>query len=335
MQPAGPTPVKLILDTDMGNDIDDALALAMIHSLESRGECELLGVVVSKDNPLSAPFVDMLNVFYGRPDIPVGAVRDGVTPEEKTFLRPILEARDESGQWRFPRNLHSNDDAPDAVALMRRLLAGAPDRSVVIIMIGFSTNMARLLQSGPDAASPLSGRELLLRKGRSVSAMAGRFSDFGEDGAKVSRREYNIYCDLPAAKAFFANCPLPVCFSGEEIGRGVPYPYSSIEADYGWSDRNPVIEGYRLFRTMPHDRPSWDQTAVLQAVRPDRAYFELSPAGWVTLDEDGATYHHPSPEGLHRHLILTEEGRSSVIADMIDLCSQPPRGKQNEASILS
>ena len=35
-------PVPVIFDTDMWNDVDDALALAMLHSLESRGECRLI-----------------------------------------------------------------------------------------------------------------------------------------------------------------------------------------------------------------------------------------------------------------------------------------------------
>src|SRR5262245_15901241 len=75
-------PVRLIFDTDMGNDIDDALALGVIHALQSRGECELLAVTLSKDNAYAAPFIDLVNTFYGRARIPVGAVRNGKTPEE-------------------------------------------------------------------------------------------------------------------------------------------------------------------------------------------------------------------------------------------------------------
>ena len=41
-------PIKLIFDTDMGNDVDDALALAMLHSLESRGESELLAITLTR-----------------------------------------------------------------------------------------------------------------------------------------------------------------------------------------------------------------------------------------------------------------------------------------------
>src|SRR5687767_5378226 len=72
-------PVRLIFDTDMGNDVDDALALAMIHSLESLGESKLLAVTLTKDNPWAAPYVDLVNHFYGRGTVPIGVVRNGKT----------------------------------------------------------------------------------------------------------------------------------------------------------------------------------------------------------------------------------------------------------------
>src|SRR5262245_56167345 len=65
IDPAPKRPIPLIFDTDIGNDIDDALALGMIHALVSRGECKLLAVTITKDEPLSAPFVDAVNTFYG------------------------------------------------------------------------------------------------------------------------------------------------------------------------------------------------------------------------------------------------------------------------------
>src|SRR3954468_13697657 len=79
-------PVRLIFDTDMGNDVDDVLALGMIHALQSRRVCELLAVTVTKDHELAGPFVDAVNTFYGRPRIPVGVVRGGVTREEGKYL---------------------------------------------------------------------------------------------------------------------------------------------------------------------------------------------------------------------------------------------------------
>src|SRR3954464_7246250 len=92
---AQPTPV--IFDTDMGNDVDDALALAMLHALESRGECRLLGVTVTKDNPWAPVYVDLVNTFYGRGQIPVGMVKGGVTPESSRMIQVPAERRRADG----------------------------------------------------------------------------------------------------------------------------------------------------------------------------------------------------------------------------------------------
>src|ERR1035438_4096236 len=85
--PAG-TPIPLIFDTDMGNDVDDALALAMLHAFESRGECRLIAVTITKDNPWSAAYVDLVNTFYGRARIPVGMVKgSGITPNGSPMIQ--------------------------------------------------------------------------------------------------------------------------------------------------------------------------------------------------------------------------------------------------------
>ena len=137
-------PVRLIFDTDIGNDVDDAMALCMIHALASRGECQPLAVTITKDNAYAAPLVDLLNTFFGRPELPIGMVRGGVTPQDGKYLRQVVTAED-NGQVRYPSKLHNSSEAPEAVGLLRKLLAGQPDGSVVLAQVGFSTNLARLL----------------------------------------------------------------------------------------------------------------------------------------------------------------------------------------------
>ena len=163
-------PVSLIFDTDIGNDVDDAMALSMIHALESRGECRLLAVTITKDNRYAAPLVNLWNTFYGRPDTPIGMVAKGVTPEDGKYLRQVVTAED-GGKSRYPHKLQSSSDSPEAVALLRKVLAGQPDGSVVIAQVGFSTNLARLLESKPDNVSPLSGMDLVKAKVRLLSTM--------------------------------------------------------------------------------------------------------------------------------------------------------------------
>ena len=118
-------PVRLVFDTDLGNDVDDSMALAVIHALQNRNECELLAVTTTKDNPYVAPMIDVLNTFYGRPEIPIAVVKNGVTKDEGKYNRQVLELKDDTGNPRYPRKLTPEDSAklPDAVPFLRKLLA--------------------------------------------------------------------------------------------------------------------------------------------------------------------------------------------------------------------
>ena len=297
-------PVRLIFDTDMGNDIDDALALAMIHALQSRGECELLAVTLTKDNPKAAPFVDAINTFYGRGDIPIGVVRDGVTEEEGKYLSAVADHPD-----RFPRDLGTGADAPEAAGLIRRILADQPDGSVVIVQVGFSSNLARLLDAAAD-------RELVERKVQLLSLMGGDFPPF--------RAEYNIKVDLQASQKLFALWPTPIVLSGHEIGRTILYPASSIVNDFNYVDNHPIPPAYRAYMDFPYDRPTWDLTSVLYAVRPDHGYFGLSPKGRVSIDAEGYSRFTPADHGTHRFLTVSDQQRAATLATMIGLTSEPP-----------
>jgi len=186
----------LIYDTDICGDCDDVLALGMIHALQSRGACKLLAVTVSVDNDLAAPFVDAVNTFYGRGDIPIGVVGKGGVVEQSKYLG-LVEEKDGSGRFRYPHTLLSGKDAFPATQVLRQTLAAQPDGSVVIAQVGFSTNLARLLDSGPDGHSPLTGVELVKRKVKLLSLMAGAFQSI--DGNQ-KYQEYNVVRDVPSCQ---------------------------------------------------------------------------------------------------------------------------------------
>jgi inosine-uridine nucleoside N-ribohydrolase len=316
---AAAEPVGVIFDTDLGNDVDDALALGMLHALHSRGHCRLLAVTLTKTHPLAAELTDAINTFYGRGEIPIGLVRDGKTPEPGKFL-PLADLQD-AGALRYPHDLRPGSNAPDAVAVLRQVLAAQPDQSVVIAQVGFSTNLARLLETSGDAASPLTGVELARRKVRLLSVMAGAFTPINNNPRYL---EYNVVQDIPAAKALVAKWPTAVVWSGFEIGIAAPYPAVSIERDYNYVAHHPLAESYRFYMPPPHNRPTWDLTAVLYGVLPDRGYFDLSPAGSVTVEDDGFTTFRPAAQGAHRYLVLPPERRERVIEALVQLSSEPP-----------
>lgn len=309
-------PVRLIFDTDIGNDIDDVLALALIHELVDRKEADLLAVSVSKDNPWGAPHVDLLNTFYGRPEIPIGVVRDGKTPEDGKYNRAVAEKM-RDGRRVYPRRLESGRNAGEAVAVLRRVLAAQPDGSVVLVTVGFLTNAAHLIDSVPDDASPLTGLELVRSKVRLYVAMVG---DFSSD----PKPEYNAYTDFMATRIVLARWPTPLVAAGFEIGKAVLFPAESIDRDFAYVADHPVADAYRAFGRMPYDRPTWDLTAVLFAVRPDRGYFELSEPGRIRLEGYNVTHFDENPDGSHRYLKLSNGAVPRLREIFVQMVSSPP-----------
>ena len=119
------SPVKVIFDTDIGNDVDDVLALSVLHAFQTRGECELLAVTITKPDELAGPFVDAVNTFYGRPGIPIGFSHARLKNEPSKFL-PLAETKD-GKRLRYPHRLRRSSDAPEATALLRKVLSRQPD----------------------------------------------------------------------------------------------------------------------------------------------------------------------------------------------------------------
>ena len=115
---------------------------------------------------------------------------------EKSEFLSLVEEK-ESGRFRYPHDLLSGRVGKSATALLRKTLAAQPDHSVVIAQVGFSTNLARLLDSPADEYSPLTGRELVERKVKLLSLMAGAFQPI-----EGNRRylEYNVVKDIASAR---------------------------------------------------------------------------------------------------------------------------------------
>lgn len=309
-------PVKIILDTDVGNDVDDVLALAVLHALQTRGAAELLAVTITKPDELAGPFIDAMNTFYGRPGIPIGFTHAALADTPSRFLS-LAEARDQ-GELRFPHHLRRSSDAPEAARLLRRILSRQPDHSVVLVQIGYFSNFAALLGTPADDDSSLAGLELVREKVKFLSVMAGVFNTPGRD------LEFNVMQDLPAARKLAEQWPTPIVWSGKEIGLAVRYPAKSIVSDFGYVAHHPAAEAYYLYDPPPHERPAWDLTSALYAVYPDRDYFGLSPPGRVTVEDDGFTRFTPGLDGRDRYLTLTETQIVRLKEALVQLASQPP-----------
>jgi inosine-uridine nucleoside N-ribohydrolase len=305
----------------MGNDVDDALALALAHSLEWRGACRLLAVTLTNPDPLAGVYVDALNRFYGRPGIPIGISPDAPRVSASRFLS-VAQATDPATGDRLYPSGHDARTAPRSLDVLRRTLADAQDNSVVIVQIGFFTNLAALLDSPPDAASPLAGTGLVKRKVRFLSLMAGAFLPV--DGNE-HRLEFNVRHAIPAAQRVVADWPTPAVWSGWEVGNAIRFPASAIDHGYAWATRHILPESYQAFEPTPHERPTYDLTSVLHAVWPEHSHFNLSEPGRVIVENDGFTRlaHAPTGEGRDRILSVTPIQAARLRGLFEALCTEP------------
>ena len=306
---------KIIFDTDIGWDCDDAGALALLHRLCDAGEAELLATIHCYDHPYVAGCLDAINTHCGRP-VPVGLNYAQPRNHPDTYARALGEAFPN----RYPAACLGTPDAPaDSLALMRKLLAEAEDGSVTIVTVGDQANLARLVTSEADEYSPLSGTELISRKIARTVVMGGRFyegwpmviySDNINNIGPVTT-EWNIFDHIPAAQTVAKLWPGELVYASTEIG-------TYVVTMKGWKaetmPNDPVALSYGIHNGGV-GRSSWDHTAVLEAVRPG-AYWNYRPYGRVSVDDKGITSHTIDEAGKQTFLLPKVD--YTAVADVID-----------------
>lgn len=312
------TAERIILETDMGNDVDDALALDMIYKYLDAGQIDLLGIMTNKDSKYSAEYLDVMNTWYGYPQTPIGIIRNGADCENDAtnYAKCACLLQKENGEAAFKRSLKDYGQLPDAHTLYRKLLAQQPDSSVTVISVGFSTNLARLLDTPADDISPLTGKELVAKKVKLLCTMAGCFNN-------PNLYEYNVVKDIPAAQKVFAEWPTRLVTSPFEVGITINYPGSSIENDFQWAPMHPMVEAYKSYQKMPYDRPTWDLTSVLYSIE-GPSFFTTSPAGRINVTDKGATVFTPDTTGDRFYMTVDSVQAETIKKHFVELITKKP-----------
>jgi inosine-uridine nucleoside N-ribohydrolase len=294
-------PVNIIFDSDMGPDYDDVGAIAILHALADNGEANILATVASTKYEGVAAVLNVFNTYFNRPDIPIG-VPKGIA----------LELRDWQ-HWtdtllvKYPHQIKINDEVPDAVKIYRKILSLQSDSSVTIVTIGFLTNLSNLLNSTPDEYSPLNGKQLIKKKVKLLVSMAGKFP---------SGYEFNVMKDAVASQNVYDNWNTPVIFSGFEIGAkiltGLPLIHNKeIKND-------PVKDVFSLSIPKAAEdslgRKSWDETAVLVAIKGYSPFYTLH-FGRIKVADDGRNTWDDSGKG---QAYLVEKMNFKKVQEMIN-----------------
>ena len=341
-------PVKVIFDTDMLTDFDDVGALACLHAMADAGECEILATLSCTRGNASVGAVQVINTYYGRKEIPVGCAKGigvlGPHVRAKAKVDPKSplgqKGGGDGGHYKYRKLLldypgwydyADSDDAPDANEVYRKVLAAAPDKSVVICSVGFLTNLRRLLETKGDKYSPLDGKALVAQKVRKWVAMACRYPD---------GKEYNSMWDPESSRIVLENWPTPVVFSDFQYGYDV-YAGRAVADQPG--PRNPIKDVFagnipsreeirkdsaKMLRSCfgMGGRSAWDETAVIVAVRGAERYCHVERGTYRMLGNDGEDEWAPGEDG--KHLRLQAKISKAQFGELIDeLICRGPKAK--------
>jgi inosine-uridine nucleoside N-ribohydrolase len=286
----------VIFDTDIGSSTDDLFTLEMLCRYDAQHLCRLLGVVVDREGQANADFADVMNTYFGHPNVPIGLVRDGIkNPKVWIDYAHVAYMTEEDGSTpMFQRTINQPGMCPDGYQLYRRLLSQQPDHSVSIVATGFVTCLAQLLQSGADEYSALSGVELVRKKVKCIYLQGGVFGIAEEP-------DFNFAQGITFAQTFFELWPkeADMVFSPMEVGQAVEYTPEQVIADVSWTDRHPIKQVYMTCNCNTGQR-MWDPMCVIQAVEGD-ALFSLSERGTISITPQALTIFTPSATGNVRY----------------------------------
>lgn len=243
----------LVLDTDIGTDVDDLLALVL---LARAPEVSLAGVTtVYGDTMLRARLArrvcDLLGV-----DVPVAA-GERQTLSGRAVWWPGHEGRGVVGLDRV-----DVEGAPDAVGLL--LGAG----QIEVCAVGPLTNIAAALRADPGWA----------RRVRHLYVMGGDFAG--------GRAEHNVSSDTVAAREVFAS-GIPITVAGLDVTTRVPYgppELDRISASGGELAGLIADQTRRWWDFLGRASNPHDPLAALTALTPELFSFSFRAVG---VDDDG------------------------------------------------
>ncbi len=294
--------VNLIIDTDIGNDCDDAAAIALAARYHREGKCNFLCCTVSVSDVYAPDCIDAITEQYGI-NVEIGVYRGGGFKSAPTaYCRAVAE--------RF--GAVRGKAREEAVHLLRRRLSASDDKSITLVCIGPLNNICALLESGADKFGG-TGVELVAKKVEKVVVMGGMF---GKKCAyfegKVSTAEYNIVSSVPDAIRTVSLCPVEMVFSDFLLGAEVITLAHLAQR----AQTDAVGYAYELFCGAGNGRPSWDPITVMYAVEGGAGVLCCSPRGNVTVNDAGETHFAQDPSGLHSYLIA--ECDSTALAQKLD-----------------
>jgi len=253
---------KIILDCDLGDDIDDAFAVALVLISP---EFEVLGLVMDYGNtPKRAQIACKMLYEIGREDIPVVVGR-----KTKEHYSPQF-------YWGegFSKVKPIKTPAADFIIQNLRKYPG----EVILITVGPVPNIKDVLDKDPEA----------LNLAKHIYSMFGSFY-MGYERDPVPDAEWNVRCDVEASKAF-ASSGAPITYIPLDITTFIRLNEANRKKLL--MRQSPLTNALiGLYTLWGHETPVlYDVVAIGMVLWPDLfltrpAYVKVIDGGYTVIDE--------------------------------------------------
>ncbi len=249
---------KVILDTDIGADCDDAGAIALLFEYLKKYDAELLGICSCTSDHYAIAVIKAIAEYYNHENLTVGTHKGiSILPDVSKFTRPVTKM--------YCKYESSACAAIGDVEFYEDLLKNAEDDSVTVITIGMFTNISAILNKDPV---------LFNKKVHAIVSMGGRYP---------KGKEYNIEKDPLSAENVLEKYRGMIVFNPFEVGEKVMTGFNEH------CDDNPVFDCYNLYKNgkIPCLNSSWDLITVQYAFEGNSEFYALSKPMSVSVDMNG------------------------------------------------
>ena len=277
---------KVLFDTDIGSDIDDALALAY---LLREKECELVGITTVSGEPIKRAMLASASCrAAGRDDIPIYPGMEG------PYVGKQIQSQAPQAE-KLPNWEHKTDFPEcEAISFMRRVIRENPGE-ITLLAVGPMTNVATLFATDPELPSML----------ESLVLMCGDFEEGTERNEWNSKADYastvKVYSTpVKLHRSFGLNVTLKLTLPREEVDQSL---YGDIMA--------PVKDfSHKWFEMGPDKMIFHDPLAAVAVFHPEVCTYAKGKAS-ISIDapKRGYSTFCENPDGFHEIAVEVDRDR--------------------------
>lgn len=275
--------IKILLDTDIGNDVDDAVCLAY---LLSHPQCHLLGITTVTGEPIKRASLASVICKVAGKDIPL--YPGFAAPMMGELRQPIAQHATVLPHWP-----HQSDFPQDqAIDFMSQTIRANPGE-VILLTIGPLTNIGRLFSADPDVAPLL----------KAIVLMGGLFTNTYPEKEYT---EWNILCD-PAAAEIVYRTPVKLHRSiGLDVTLQVAFPAQEVRQQFTAPLLRPVLDMAEIWFSQSSPTLTFhDPLAAATIFDPTLCQYQQGNVTVNTSDKPGQTHFTPATTTDAPHHIAT------------------------------